>query len=337
MIPEFYTPNPKWAARIEEIVKLLGRISAAEEISGRRLELRRGNRISSVHASTAIEGNTLTRSQVESVAAGHPVFAPRREVQEVENALAAYEALDDLDPWDTDSFLQAHGLLTAGLITDPGAFRTVDVDIVNLDGEVLHSGSRPAKVPRLVAELLEWGRASGDHPIVVSSAVHFLIEHIHPFRDGNGRIGRLWQTLILSKWQPAFAWLPVETLIRSHQSGYYTALQASREPEIDAATFIDFMLDVIHEALTSYERHAVATATGVGDNDGDNVGDEGHFGEALLDALRRQPTLSAAALAKKFGKSQRTIERHLAQLKAAGKLGREGSARAGRWAVTESQ
>lgn len=331
MIPDFYTPDRAWSGRIERVVELLGRISILEELTSRAPELRRTNRINSVHSSTAIEGNELTLAQVEDVARGKAVFAPPRAVREVENALAAYDALGSLDPWSVEDLLRAHGLLTAGLVAESGAFRTVDVDIVNVDGEVLHSGSRVEKVPRLMSELLEWGSTSADHPLVVSSATHFLIEHIHPFRDGNGRVGRLWQTLILSRWRPVFAWMPTESLIRAHQDGYYAALQASRDPEIDAAVFIDYMFDVITESLESYEVRAKADATNVGVNVGEDVG----VNDAVLALLRIDPTLSAVTIAEKLGKTSRTIERHLAGLKAAGRVRREGSAKAGRWVVVD--
>ncbi|SHJ04994.1 Fic family protein [Tessaracoccus bendigoensis DSM 12906] len=262
MIPQFYTSRPEWPERIEALVEQVGRVGAFEERSGQALELRRANRVGSVHSSTAIEGNRLSLAQVEAVADGLPVRAAPREVLEVENALAAYEALADLDPWNVADLLRAHRLLTVGLQPEAGEFRTVEVEIVNAEGGVIHTGSRAEKVPRLMAELLEWGGSSGDHPVVVSSAVHFLIEHIHPFRDGNGRVGRLWQTLILSHWRPLFAWMPTETLIRRNQAAYYLALQASREPEIDAAHFIDFMLRVIAESLAEYEAQLRAPIAG---------------------------------------------------------------------------
>ncbi|PJI86656.1 Fic family protein [Luteimicrobium subarcticum] len=332
MIPDFYTPQPDWPARIEHVVELLGRVTAIEELSGRRLELRRGNRIGSVHSSTAIEGNRLTLAQVEGVAHGEPVFAPPRDVKEVENALAAYDAIEDLDPWSIDDFLRAHGLLTAGLVTESGAFRTVDVEIVNAGGDVIHTGSRVEKVPRLIAELLAWGSTSDDHALVASSAVHFLIEHIHPFRDGNGRIGRLWQTLILSRWKPLFAWMPTETLVRERQGDYYRALQASREPEIDAAAFIDYMLDIITDSLASYESRAKADAAGgVGVNVGVNVG----VADALLGLLREDPAQSAVGLALRLGTTSRTVERHLSALKGAGRIRREGPPKSGHWIVIE--
>ena len=180
-----------------------------------------------------------------------------------------------------------------------------------------------------VTELLEWGSASTDHPLVVSSAAHFLIEHIHPFRDGNGRIGRLWQMLILARWRPVMGWMPIETLIRAHQDGYYRALQASREPTIDAAPFIDYMLGVIAESLAAYEARARADAAHVGVNVGGDVG----VNEAILALLRVDPTLSAAAISDRLNKTSRTIERHLAHLKAFGHVRREGPAKSGRWVV----
>lgn len=327
MIPAFYTVRPEWAGRIESIVEAIGRVGALEERSGHTLELRRANRIGSVHSSTAIEGNQLSLAQARAVAGGHPVHAAPRQVQEVANALAAYEALPELDPWSVDDFLTAHRLLTAGLQDEAGEFRSVDVDIINADGEVIHSGSRVEKVPRLIAELFEWGSTSSDHPVVVSSAAHFLIEHIHPFRDGNGRIGRLWQTLILSKWRPMFAWTPTETLIRRSQGDYYRALQASREPEIDAGYFVDFMLDVIAGSLAEYEAHARGTEPHVGTNVG--------ITDALIDLIRADPSLSAPAIAERLGRTPRTIERHLSELKAEGRIRREGSRKAGRWIVLE--
>jgi len=332
MIPEFYTTQPEWAPRVERNVELVGRVSALEDVARDRLELRRTNRIWSVHSSTAIEGNRLSVAQVASVADGEPVLAPPRDVKEVENALAAYDALDALNPWSVEDFLRAHGLLTEGLVKESGAFRTVGVEIVNADGDVIHTGSRSDKVARLVAELLQWGDESKDHPLIVSSATHFLIEHIHPFRDGNGRIGRLWQTLILSRWRPVFAWMPVETLIREHQAAYYVALQSSREPEIDAAPFIGYMLDVIEQALIAFEARAQARLTDVGANDGVNVGVKGQ--DAILQLLRVDPTLSAAALAARLGKTPRTIERYLHALKATGALERVGPDKTGQWVVS---
>ncbi|MFT3797952.1 Fic family protein [Microbacterium sp.] len=327
MIPDFYTHREEWPALIEQIVELLGRVSALEALSERGLELRRMNRIGSVHSSTAIEGNALSLAAVGRIASGGAVFGPQRDIQEVENAFAAYDALETLDPWNVDDFVRAHGLLTRGLISEAGAFRTVDVDVVGPAGDVLHTGSRHEKVPRLVSELLEWVASADDHPIIVSSAVHFLIEHIHPFRDGNGRIGRLWQTLILSRWRPLFAWTPTETLVRRSQEGYYSALQRSRVPEIDAASFISYMIDIILRSLHEYELQSISSVTDGGRNGGRNA--------AVLAVLLGDPTLTAVELADVLGTSSRTIDRTLQSLKASGLLRREGSTKSGRWIVVE--
>lgn len=329
MIPVFYTPKPAWGPQVEHIIEMVGRVSAFDEMSGRAAELRRDAQIASVHASTAIEGNTLTLPQVEEVAAGREVPAPPREIQEVVNGLAANAELGTLDPWNVDDFLRAHALLTDGLVKESGQFRTVDVQIVNRYGEVLHSGSSIEKVPRLIQELLEWGSKSEDHPLIVSSAVHFLIEYIHPFRDGNGRIGRLWQALILSCWREIFASIPVDTAIRQNQLGYYRALQASHEDEIDAAPFIQYMLDTIEVALGSFENELLPWTRNVGMNVGMNVG----IKDELLQMIIQSPAVTAEQMAQRLRKSARTVERYLAELKQEGRIAREGSRKAGRWVV----
>ncbi|MCL1800587.1 MAG: Fic family protein [Promicromonosporaceae bacterium] len=243
---------------------------------------------------------------------------------EVRNAWAAYDAMDSYDPYSVQEFLRAHRLLTKGLIAEAGVFRSKDVEIVNAIGEALHTGSRVEKVPRLMAETLEWARTTNAHPLVASSATHFLIEHIHPFADGNGRIGRLWQTLLLSKWNPLFAWMPTETLIAKNQLGYYTALQDSREPELDAAPFIGYMLGIIEASLINYDTNVVKT-----------VVDDVVVNDRVLSMLRDSPNVTAAKLADATGLSPRQVQRIIRMWREQGRLVRKGSARAGRWVVRD--
>ena len=146
--------------------------------------------------------------------------------------------------------LRAHANLTESLIGESGHFRSVGVAVVGSDGLPLHRGAPSAQVPALVEQLLDWGKASPVHPLIKSSAVHYRLEYIHPFRDGNGRIGRLWQTLILAQWNPLFAWMPIETLVHHHQALYYQALQDSQAGTVDCRPFIDFMLDAYSPFIT---------------------------------------------------------------------------------------
>lgn len=356
MFPPFFTQRPEWLDRVGRIYAALDRLEASTGTSADMVDLRRRNRLEAVHSSTAIEGNRLTLDQVTAVIGGQHVYAPEKDVHEVLNAWAAYEALNMYDPWNVRSLLSAHGLLMGGLLPDAGSFRTVEVEIVNRRGDVLHTGSRAEKVPRLIAELLEWGSESDQHPLVLSSAIHFMIEQIHPFRDGNGRIGRLWQTLILSTWNPLFAWMPTETLIHDHQPGYYRALQASRDPEIDAAPFISFMLEVIEGSLLLRPSSGEGRFRENQTDDGisDEISDGINRGAAtsssgvaapsapprldamdrqILDELSQDSTLTIAALATRLGKSSRTVERHLSKLSGIGLLTRQGSRKTGVWDV----
>jgi Fic family protein len=248
----FFTYNPLWHETTGKIYALLERIKISEEQSKDVLHLRRTNRILSVGATTAIEGNRLTTQQVFDVINGKVVFAPLHDIKEVKNAFAAYGQIPGLDPYSVEDFLKAHRFITENLVQESGQFRTVGVAVVNSRGEILHSGADYKDVPALIAELLEWGKTADAHALIKSSAMHFMIEHIHPFRDGNGRIGRLWQTLILNSWNPVFEWMPVETMIYYNQAKYYEALQQSHQNGVDCRPFIDFMLDIIEKSMYQY-------------------------------------------------------------------------------------
>ena len=171
----------------------------------------------------------------------------------LQNAYEAYEKVFRLNPYSIDDFLLAHRLLTQDLVKHPGQFRLGDVGIFDGTGKVVHLGARPQFVPNLVSDLFAWAKASQISDIVKSCIVHFELEIIHPFEDGNGRMGRMWQSLILSRWNPLFEWLPVESVIYRHQSGYYQALTESNEAN-DSTKFIQFMLEAILETLLDYSQ-----------------------------------------------------------------------------------
>lgn len=236
---------------VAEITEQLGRLSVLQEQeqSDSGLRLRRINRIRTIQGSLAIEGNTLSEEQITAILEGKPVIAPLREVQEARNALQAYEQFEGWQSVSEENLLKAHQLLMLGLIDDAGQYRQQGVGVMK-GGQVVHMAPQADRVNQLMADLLGWLKVSDVHPLITSSVFHYEFEFIHPFSDGNGRMGRLWQTLILSEWKSLFKYLPVESMVYANQSNYYKALNKSTEIT-DSAPFIEFMLGRILEACVS--------------------------------------------------------------------------------------
>ncbi len=232
---------------VAEIAELLGKLNVTDALSSNPT-LRRSNRIRTIHGSLAIEQNTLSLEQVTAVLNGKHVLAPPKDIAEVKNAYEIYERLDELDPYSVDDLLTAHGIMTRGLVEESGVFRTRPVGVVDSEGHVLHFGTLPQYVPDLVMELLDWAKTSEVYMLIRSCVFHYELELIHPFADGNGRVGRLWHTLLLSKWNSAFAWLPVESIIHDRQQEYYDAINTSNDAG-ESAVFIEFMLSAIKASL----------------------------------------------------------------------------------------
>ncbi len=232
---------------IAEIAELVGKLTSTNQLSANPT-LRRTNRIRTIHGSLAIEQNTLSLEQVTAVLNGKQVLAPPKDIAEVKNAYEIYERLEELDPYSVDDLLTAHGIMTRGLVDESGVFRSKPVGVVDQEGHVLHFGTLPQYVPNLVTELLDWVKNSDVHMLIRSCVFHYEFELIHPFANGNGRVGRLWHTLLLSKWNPAFAWLPVESIIHDRQQEYYEAINASNNAG-ESTVFIEFMLSAIKASL----------------------------------------------------------------------------------------
>ena len=250
---------------VAEIAELVGHLIVSSSFSTSPT-LRRANRIRTIHGSLAIEQNTLTLEQVTAVLNGKQVLAPPKDITEVKNAYEIYERLDELDPYSADDLLTAHGIMTRGLAEESGMFRSRPVGVVDNEGHVLHFGTLPQYVPDLVMELLDWAKTSEVHMLIRSCVFHYEFELIHPFADGNGRVGRLWHTLLLSKWNPAFAWLPVESIIHDRQQEYYDAINASNDAG-ESTVFINFMLSTIKASLMD----AINTSDEMSDGETDKV------------------------------------------------------------------
>ena len=186
-------------------------------------KLRRENRIKTIHSSLSIENNTLSLEQVTAVLDGKRVLGAPQEIREVQNAYEAYEIMLTLDPLNINDLLQAHKLMMNDLIKESGRFRSGGVGV--FDGkQVVHIAPPADIVPQLITDLFEWYKTSPLHILIKSCIFHYEFEFIHPFADGNGRIGRMWHTLLLSQWNSLFACLPIEELIKEQQQDYYNAL-----------------------------------------------------------------------------------------------------------------
>lgn len=322
-----FSLNHAMLSKVADIAELLGQWKQASR-EGLIPQLRRGNRIRTIQASLAIEQNTLSIEQVTAVLDGKPVLGLPREIQEVRNAFNAYEALPQWNPVVLDDLLAAHGLLLYGLTDDAGQLRHSGVGIYQ-NQQIVHMAPPPHQLPRLMDNLLGWLANTDAHPLIASSAFHYELEFIHPFSDGNGRIGRLWQTLILSRWQPILAYLPVETVIKSRQEIYYRVL-GEADATADCSGFILFMLDALAEALNQAIESQPSITTSVENTVKTSV----KTPEALLLLLRQHPTLTLSEAANHLGLSVRAVEMVSAKLVKARKLQHIGPKKGGHWEVT---
>ena len=296
---------------VAEIAELVGRLTSTNQLSSNPT-LRRSNRIRTIHGSLAIEQNTLSLEQVTAVLNGKHVLAPPKDIAEVKNAYEIYERLDELDPYSVDDLLTAHGIMTRELVDESGMFRTRPVGVVDQEGHVLHFGTLPQYVPDLVMELLDWVKNSDVHMLIRSCVFHYEFELIHPFADGNGRVGRLWHTLLLSKWNPAFAWLPVESIIHDRQEEYYAAINASNDAG-ESTVFIEFMLSAIKASLID--------AINASDEVSDGATDKATMRWKQIEKfLETHPYIMNADVRALCGVSAATANRILAGLAAEGKL-----------------
>lgn len=318
--PPFELTN-RMITDVAEIAELVGRVSSAGRLSVDP-SLRRSNRIKTVYGSLAIEQNTLTLDQVTAVLNGKRVLAPPKDITEVRNAFEIYDRLEALDPYSIDDLLTAHGVMMRGLEQEAGVFRSRPVGVVNQVGEIVHFGTLPQYVPEAVENLLNWVQGS-ELPMLVRSCVfHYEFELIHPFADGNGRTGRLWHTLLLSKWNSIFAWLPVESIVHDHQVAYYEAINASNAA-VSSTAFIEFMLVAIKTSLIE----SASMSDGMSDAPKDKMSERWRQIERFLES---HDVIQNADVRQLCGVSAATANRILAGSVARGRLSkcREG----GHWA-----
>ena len=293
--PPFHMTN-RTITLLAEISEQVGRITVLQE-GAISPHLRRENRIRTIHSSLAIEHNSLSLDQVTAILDGKRVLGNPNEIKEVQNAYQAYEMMLRLNPNSVEDLLTAHKLMMQGLVHENGKFRSGGVGV--FDGDRLVHMAPPAHlVPKLIQDLFDWYKDSEMHPLIKSAVFHYEFEFIHPFQDGNGRMGRMWHSLLLGQWKELFFWLPVEELIQSKQAEYYDALGKS-DKAADSAVFVELMLEIIRDTLK--DTTVVGRLT---DQDSDQVTDQDDSINKLL-AVLGEEELSAAELMKRLGLSHR--------------------------------
>lgn len=314
---------------VAQIAEKIGELKSFEK-SPLHVELRKENRIKTIHSSLAIENNSLSIEQITAIIEGKRVLGSPNEIQEVKNAVQAYDLLLELNPYEEKDLLRAHQLMMAELVEHSGKYRNGGVGI--FDGkEVVHLAPPADRVPFLMADLFEWLRKSSVHPLIKSCVFHYEFEFIHPFEDGNGRMGRLWQTVILKEWKSIFAWIPVEDLVKENQTEYYNALNSS-DTDADCTKFIRFMLNLILrtvDEIISTENAAkkitVKITTKITANQ-----------RKILDEIEKNPFMTQEELSAKLGIARLNIIKNMKKLQENNIICRVGATKNGHWEIVEA-
>lgn len=310
---------------ISQISEAVGEINSLEN-SPRHLELRKENRIKTIHSSLAIENNSLSLEQITAIIEGKRVLGSPNEIQEVKNALQAYELLLTLNSYEEKDLLKAHKLMMADLVERNGKYRKDGVGI--FDGnQVVHLAPPADIVPFLMSDLFEWLKNSDVHPLIKSCVFHYEFEFIHPFQDGNGRMGRLWQTVILKEWKSVFAWLPIETLIKENQVEYYNALNSS-DSDANSTNFTVFMLQTIlrtiKEIIETEKKITLKITVKITANQ-----------KKILEAIKQNPFVTQEELSSIVGIAKLNINKNMKKLQEQGIIERVGADKNGKWIVRD--
>lgn len=324
-----YTPPFKITSKIIELIsnisEKIGEINYIQN-SPQHIRLRKENRIKTIHSSLAIENNSLSLKQITDIIDGKRILGNPNEIKEVKNSIQAYDLLLSLNPYNEKYLLKAHKLMMQDLVERNGKYRTDGVGI--FDGEkVVHLAPPADRVPELMYDLFEWLKTSDVHPLIKSCVFHYEFEFIHPFQDGNGRMGRLWQTVILKDWKEIFAWIPVETLIKENQKEYYSVLGAS-DSAANSTKFIEFMLSLILntiEEIIETEKKVTQKVTAkvtVNQN-------------KIIEAIKENPFITQEELANIVGISRKNIVANMKKLQDNGLIKRIGADKNGHWQVEE--
>ena len=288
---------------LADICELVGRVEIAHRDT-LSVQLRRLNQIRSIHSSLLIEQNTLSLEQVTAILNGKRVLGPPHEIREVQNAAEAYALMSSLNPLREKDLLKAHRLMMDSLVKEAGQFRSGGVGVV-AGNKVIHLAPPAHLVPWQIRDLMTWYKESDLHPLVKSSIFHYEFEFIHPFADGNGRMGRMWHTLLLAQWKPFFAWLPIEELIAKRQQEYYKVLQIA-DNSCNCSCFVSMMLEIIRDVLKEMPQDESSNYRTSSDQALTKLPASTQAAIQELLAILQHDTLTAAQLMERMGLTHRT-------------------------------
>lgn len=302
---------------VAEISEVIGGMNVLMEDVLPHPMLRKENRIKTIQSSLAIENNSLSIEQVTAIIEGKRVLGAPNEIQEVKGAQNAYDLLPHINPYNEKDLLKAHQVMMQDLIRENGHYRSGGVGVFG-NGVCLHMAPPAQFVPQLISDLFTWLKTSKTHPLISSCVFHYEFEFIHPFADGNGRMGRFWQTAILAHWKPVFAWLPVETMIKEHQQEYYDVI-ALCDKEADSTAFISFILRCIKETIIAIETPKKTSKKTPKD--------------IIIQIISGNPKATIQEMADALGMNKRNAQKHINNLTAEGVIRRVGANRGGHWEI----
>ena len=323
-----YTPPFTITAKILDLVSNISEVVGKLELlapSAITPKLRKANKIKTITGTLAIEGNTLGIEKVTAILEGKRVMGSMREIAEVNGAIAVYDKLSTLDYKNLNDLLMSHKLLMQEILNNAGSFRSSNVGVGGADG-VVHVAPPHQHVASLMQELFAWLSTTDIHPLIRSSVFHYEFEFIHPFIDGNGRMGRLWQSLILHEWKSIFSAIPIESVIKETQQDYYAALEASGSMG-ESTPFVAFMLEAILKACEAELNNEKNVPINVPKNVPLNRL------EKIVSLIANNSSITIEQLAQMCEVSDKTIKRDIAKLKEQGCIERQGSLKSGVWVI----
>ena len=323
-----YKPPYKITSKILQVVSEIVEVVSELNFIRKKLntpKLRKKNRVKSITGTLQIEGNTFSEEQVTNVVNGKTVLGTTREIEEIKGAIKAYDYLEKYDFKNESDLRLAHNFLMKNILNNAGNYRSTNVGVGGKDG-VTHVAPPPNIVPQLMGDLFKWLKDTDEHLLVVSCIFHYEFEFIHPFPDGNGRVGRLWQSVILTQYKDIFSAIPIESVVRENQEDYYKSLEEAGSLG-ESTPFIEFMLDVILKTLKKAKKENVPL------NVPNNVPLKRL--ENILKLIKKDKNITVIKLAEKLGVTDKTIKRDIAKLKDDNKIVRIGSLKSGYWEIID--